>query len=290
MKKFRIPNDSVIFITGTSTGFGRAIALAAIKHGYNVVATARRIESLNYLSEYKNVLCVAMDVTDEKSIKLAIKAAVKKFGKIDILVNNAGINYVADIMDFDNDKMRALFETNVFGIINMTRDVLPYMPNEIHSAIINVSSIDGLDAFYEGQVLYGISKNAVNGMTQALRNKKNNKIRSMSINPGKFPTNIRLNSLENMDKNDTEKEQITEQYLQKKGFGDIEIAANDIIETIAAQSELPMYMVLGVNAVRRFKRINNKMRYDYRFVKKLKTNQRTENLLSRILRKLWNKK
>ncbi|MCL1902716.1 MAG: SDR family NAD(P)-dependent oxidoreductase [Alphaproteobacteria bacterium] len=285
MRKNFISNDAVFFITGCSSGFGRAMAEYVAKSGFNLVATARNVDSLSFLAPYKNVLCVELDVTKIDTIKSAVAAAVARFGKIDILINNAGINYITDIENMEQDKMRALFETNIIGQINTTREILPYIPDNKKSAVVNVSSMSGLETGY-GTILYGISKHAVNGLTQGLRNTSHCKFRAMSVNPGKYATDIRKNSLENPG---LDKEEILKSY-HSQYLGDVEIAAQDIINAIARDKELPLYMVLGHKAMKRYKKLIREMRGDLKYLQKLPTNREKENPIRRLLRHIRKRK
>ena len=116
------------FITGTSSGFGRAFAEHALAQGHNVVATARRIESVADLVALapQRVLAVALDVDLPGAAAAAVDAAVQRFGRIDVLVNNAGYGVVGALEETPDAELRALFETNFFGAMALTRACLLY--------------------------------------------------------------------------------------------------------------------------------------------------------------------
>jgi NADP-dependent 3-hydroxy acid dehydrogenase YdfG len=162
-------HEKVWFITGCSTGFGRAIAEAAIKAGYKVVATARNRDSITELAAVNeaNVLVLELDVTKPEQIKQAVSDALGKFGRIDVLVNNAGIGYFSSIEESVEEETRRMFEINFWGLMHMTRAVLPGMRSQRSGHIINFSSIGGLAAF---PLLgyYHATKFAVEGISETL--------------------------------------------------------------------------------------------------------------------------
>lgn len=268
MKRY-IKDDAVFLITGCSSGFGKGMAEYIAKLGFKIVATARDVKTLDYLGNNENILCLELDITNLDSIQKAIKSAVSKFGKIDVLINNAGINYLTTINNLEQDKMRLLFETNIIGIVNMTKETLPYIPDNNNSAIVNLSSMSGLDTGWD-VILYGMSKHAVNGLTQAIKSTKHCQIRTMSVNPGKFASNMRKNSLENPNVN---KEEAIKRYLAQEFQGDINVAAKDIINFVVYRKKLPMYMILGHRSIRRFKRLIRIMQKDYKTCKRLSINK-----------------
>ena len=147
-------------ITGCSSGFGRATAIELKARGHEVVATARRPETLDDLDVDARL---ALDVTDDASVAAAVAAA----GQVDALVNNAGINVAGPVEKVPVDEVRRLFETNVFGALRMTQAVLPQMRARRGGTIVNVSSINGRVA----QPLagfYAATKFALEAMSEAL--------------------------------------------------------------------------------------------------------------------------
>jgi len=132
----------VWFITGCSTGFGRELAKMILEKGWNAVVTARKPEQVaDLVKGYEdNSLLLKLDVTDKDQIAKAIAETEAKFGKIDVLVNNAGYGYFTSIEEGEEDKIRAQFETNFFGLVNMTQAVLPGMRKNKSGHIINFSS------------------------------------------------------------------------------------------------------------------------------------------------------
>lgn len=159
----------VWFITGCSTGFGRELARLVLERGWKAVVTARKPEQLKDLvaGHEENALALELDVTKPEQIKKAVQAAEQKFGQIDVLVNNAGYGYLAAIEEGEDDQIRAMFETNFFGLVAMTNAVLPGMRERKSGHIVNISSIGGLVSF-GATGFYHATKYAVEGMSESL--------------------------------------------------------------------------------------------------------------------------
>ena len=157
------------FITGASRGFGLEITKAVLASGDNVVATVRS-KAPEFSSQFEkdsNLLVVTMDVTDEQQIKEAVQQALGHFKQIDVLVNNAGYGLLAGVEEASNEEVKQNYEVNVFGTLNVIRAVLPSMREKKAGHIINISSVGGLGA-YMGWGLYGSTKFAIEGITEAL--------------------------------------------------------------------------------------------------------------------------
>jgi NAD(P)-dependent dehydrogenase (short-subunit alcohol dehydrogenase family) len=164
---------SVWFITGASRGLGLELATSALAHGDQVVATARDPKAIaRALPEgsegSESMLAVQLDVTDQKQAAAAVSAGVDRFGRIDVLVNNAGYGLFGGVEEISDAEARALFDTNVFGLLNVTRAALPTLRSQGAGRIINVGSSAGFAAS-AGRGLYGASKSAVEAITEALR-------------------------------------------------------------------------------------------------------------------------
>ena len=158
----------VWFITGASRGFGALIAEAALAAGDAVVATARTPSSvIERLGSHERLLATRLDVTNEAEAHQAAGEAVKKFGRIDILVNNAGYGLLGAVEEASDAEARKLFGTNVFGLLNVTRAVLPHMRRQRSGHIVNLSSVGGYTG-YPGWGVYGATKFAVEGISEAL--------------------------------------------------------------------------------------------------------------------------
>jgi len=158
----------VWFITGASRGFGALIAQEALAAGDAVVATARDPSAITKrLGAHERLLAARLDVTKEAEAHEAVGQAVKRFGRIDILVNNAGYGLLGAIEEASADETQRLFDTNVFGLLGVTRAALPHMRRQRSGHIINLSSVGGYTG-YPGWGVYGATKFAVEGISEAL--------------------------------------------------------------------------------------------------------------------------
>ena len=158
----------VWLITGASRGIGAEIAKAVLASGDNLVATARSLKGLAHLGARDNLLTVVLDVTNEAQVKNAVESALARFGHVDILVNNAGICLLGAVEESSAEEVERLFRTNVFGLLNVTRTLLPSMRQRRAGHIINIASVAGYSA-YAGFGVYSSTKFAVEGLTEALR-------------------------------------------------------------------------------------------------------------------------
>jgi NAD(P)-dependent dehydrogenase (short-subunit alcohol dehydrogenase family) len=158
----------VWFITGASRGFGALITAEALAAGDAVVATARKPSTVvARFGENDRLLALKLDVTNEIEAHAAAEAAIKKFGRIDILLNNAGYGLLGAVEEASAEEVQRLFATNVFGVLAVTRAVLPHMRRQHSGHVINISSIGGYRA-YPGWGVYGATKFAIEGITEAL--------------------------------------------------------------------------------------------------------------------------
>lgn len=163
-------NTPVWFITGCSTGLGRALAELIVQRGWRVVVTARDKHAIADIerSAPERVLALSLDVTRPADIDAAVAATRDQFGRIDVLVNNAGYGYQSTVEEGEEAEIRAQFDTNVFGLFAMTRAVLPLMREQRKGNILNITSVAGLIG-YPGSGYYAASKHAVEGWSDALR-------------------------------------------------------------------------------------------------------------------------
>jgi NAD(P)-dependent dehydrogenase (short-subunit alcohol dehydrogenase family) len=164
---FMSSDSAVWLVTGCSTGFGRELVGAVLRHGQRVVATARNPATLEAFAGNPAVLAAALDVTKPRQIADVVGRAEAHFGRIDVLVNNAGYGYIAAIEEGEDEEVRTLFETNVFGLVAMTRAVLPGMRQRGRGHVVNISSIGGLIG-NPGSGYYAATKFAVEGLSEAL--------------------------------------------------------------------------------------------------------------------------
>jgi NAD(P)-dependent dehydrogenase (short-subunit alcohol dehydrogenase family) len=184
-------DNPVWLITGCSTGFGRELAKLVLERGWRAVVTARDPSKLADLAEgHKDrALVLQLDVTDRKQIVDVVAQSQKHFGRIDALVNNAGYGYLAAIEEGEDDAVRAMFETNVFGLVDMTKAVLPIMRAQKSGIIVNISSIGGITSFAATGYYHG-TKYAVEGISESLALEvKPLGIDVLVVEPGPFRTN-----------------------------------------------------------------------------------------------------
>ena len=158
----------VWMITGASRGMGAEITAAALAQGDAVVATARKSSAVtDALGSQRGLLAVDLDVTSEAAAHQAVKLAVEHFGRIDVLVNNAGYGLAGAVEETSADEIRSIFDTNVMGLLNVTRAVLPQMRSQRSGHVINMSSLGGYRVG-AGFGVYGSTKFAVEGLSEAL--------------------------------------------------------------------------------------------------------------------------
>jgi NAD(P)-dependent dehydrogenase (short-subunit alcohol dehydrogenase family) len=191
------PISKIWLITGSSRGFGRSLAEAILEHGDRLVATARHPEQLGDLvTRYgARVRAVALDVTDPEQARAAVAASVEAFGRLDVVVNNAGYGYMAAIEDASEADLRAELETDLWGVINVTRAALPILHQQRSGHIVQFSSIAGRMGI-AGMAAYHTAKWAVEGFSEVLtREVAPLGIKVTLIEPGAFRTNFNVSSL-----------------------------------------------------------------------------------------------
>lgn len=178
-------------ITGASRGFGALVAEKALQAGDAVIATARKPEDVEArLGAHANLLVVRLDVTREADAHQAVAHGIKRFGRIDVLVNNAGYGVLGAVEETSADETERLFATNVFGVLNVIRAVLPHMRRQRSGHVVNISSIGGYQA-YMGWGVYGSTKFAVEGITEALHQELAPLgIKATVVEPGFFRTDF----------------------------------------------------------------------------------------------------
>lgn len=251
-------SSPVWFITGCSTGLGRALAEAVLKHGHRAVVTARNPAQIqDIVARYPQTsLAAQLDVANFSQVKLAITAAEKAFGRIDVLVNNAGYGYLAAVEEGEEQKFRDMFETNFFGLATLIRRVLPGMRARERGHIINISSVGGLLG-NPGAGYYNASKFAVEGLSEALAKEVEPLgIRVTVVEPGPFRTDWAGRSLKQV-RNPIEAYAKTSgaRRAQISGYsgkqaGDPARAALAIISVVESPTP-PMNLVLGKDGLKR---------------------------------------
>ncbi len=179
---------SIWFITGCSTGFGRELARILLRRGHGVAVTARNPATLDEFAADANAFVAALDVTIPAQINDVVHRAEAHFGRIDVLVNNAGYGYLSALEEGEDEEVRAMFETNLFGLANMTKAVLPGMRARRSGHVVNISSMGGLVGF-PGIGYYNATKFAVEGLSEALaRETAPLGIKVTIVEPGPFRT------------------------------------------------------------------------------------------------------
>jgi NAD(P)-dependent dehydrogenase (short-subunit alcohol dehydrogenase family) len=158
---------NTVFITGSSSGIGKETAKLFHSKGWNVVATMRKPELESELTGLDRVLVSRLDVMDANSIASAVQEALARFGSIDVLVNNAGYGAYGPLESFSEEKIRRQFDTNVIGLLNVTKAILPHFRAQQKGIIINISSVGGKMTFPLGSLYHG-TKFAVEGISEAL--------------------------------------------------------------------------------------------------------------------------
>lgn len=242
-------------ITGCSSGLGRSLAKEVLKEGYNVVVSARNVDKIKDLvKDYPNGIAVKLDVTSQEDINNAVQETMKRFGRIDVLVNNAGYGYRAAIEEGSTEDINRLFNTNVWGPINLIKAFLPYMRQQRSGMIMNVSSIAAIEAAV-GSGYYAASKSALESLSESLKKEVGPLgIDVVIIEPGAFRTDFAGRSL-------TQSQEAIEDYASTAGKrriendhvhgtqpGDPDKAAKVIINTVS-KKELPSRLLLGSDAV-----------------------------------------
>lgn len=249
-------SDSKIwFITGCSTGFGRELAEQVLARGERVVLTARKPEQVQDIADRypETALALSLDVTSEQAIRKAVADAEARFGQVDVLVNNAGYGYFSAIEEGEDEEIRRQFETNVFGLISLTRHLLPGMRARRRGHVVNVSSIGGLVAF-PATGYYHATKWAVEGFSEALSKEVGPLgIKVIIVEPGRFRTDWAGRSvIESKTVIDDYDATAGERRRQAKAYtgtqpGDPARGAAAIIQAVDAENP-PLRLPLGSDA------------------------------------------
>ncbi|MHA7987176.1 SDR family NAD(P)-dependent oxidoreductase [Rathayibacter sp. CAU 1779] len=245
------------FITGSSRGFGRALAVAALAAGDRVAATARRPEQLNDLvATYGDrVRALRLDVADVDSVHEAIATAREAFGSIDVVVNNAGYANVAPIETADDEDFRTQFETNFWGVYNVSKAMIPVLRAQGGGLIVQFSSVGGRVGGSGGIGSYQAAKFAIDGFSRVLRSETEQfGIRVLVVEPSGFRTDWAGSSMSVADL-PQEYAALGARYSDAASAesslqaGDPERAAA-ILVRLSRRADLPTNLPLGANATR----------------------------------------
>ncbi len=251
-----IQNSDVWFITGCSTGFGRELAKLVLDRGYRAVITARDPNKIRDLTTgYQGrALALKLDVTNKGEVAEAVRWAESAFGSIDVLVNNAGFGYVGALEESDEADVRAMMETNFFGLAQMIHVVLPGMRHRRHGSIVNISSIGGLVGF-PGVGYYNATKFAVEGLSEALSKEVAPLgIKVLLVEPGPFRTDWAGRSLKRSSQHIPEYTETAGAFRERitsrsgKQVGDPVRAGEAIIKALESD-HAPLHLVLGLIAL-----------------------------------------
>ena len=252
--------DRTWFITGASTGFGRVLAEEVLKAGGKVVATARNRDTVADLETKcpQRAKALALDVTDAGQVDSAVTQAFAQFGQVDVLVNNAGYGVAGAIEEVSAAEYMPMFETNVFGLLRVTRAFLPHFRKQRSGHILNLSSIGGLVAS-PGMGYYTATKFAVEGLSEALAAEVAPLgIRVTIIEPGPFRTDFLGRSGVIAEKRiadyDATAGNMRKYFAENDGKqpGDPHRAVRAMIQVVESPNP-PMRLLLGASALQRFR-------------------------------------
>lgn len=248
-------NDNVWFITGASSGFGRAIAEEVLRRGQRVVALARSTSALSELAALapERVLQVPLDVTQPQQIDAAVAQAYAHFGRLDVVVNNAGFSILGAVEETDDDTLRATMETMFFGPARLSRAVLPAMRGAGRGVIVQITSVGGLITA-PGFGAYCAAKHALEAFSEALASEvREHGLRVLIVEPGAFRTSLFGSAFRVMQPLAAYAKSVgaTRDYaasIEGKQAGDPQKAARAIVDAALA-AESPLRLPLGADAV-----------------------------------------
>ena len=247
--------SKVWFITGSTRGFGRELVLAALDAGDEVAATARHPERLADLARTygDRILALPLDVTDADAAKAAIAAARARFGRIDVVVNNAGYANVAPIETGDEADFRAQFETNFWGVYNVSKAAIPVLREQLGGLIIQFSSMGGRVGGSAGIASYQAAKFAIDGFSRVLQTETTPfGIKVLVVEPSGFATDWAGSSMDIADIPDCYADTVGAMNAVRTSdavtAGDPARAAQ-ILVRMSRRTDLPYHLPLGVNAV-----------------------------------------
>jgi len=247
--------SKVWFITGSSSGFGRAIVEETLRRGDRVVATLRKPEALGDLAARAGdrLLLAALDVTRPEQVRASVASAIARFGRIDVLVNNAGFSIIGAVEETGDDDLRATMELMFFGAVATTREVLPHMRERRSGTIVQITSVGGLTTA-PGFGAYCAAKHALEGLSECLSLEVAPLgIRVLIVEPGAFRTELFGSAFRRMPTMDpyTPTAGATRTWVAEaagKQPGDPAKAASAIVD-VAGGHEVPLRLPLGGDAV-----------------------------------------
>lgn len=244
-------SEKTAIVTGASSGIGRATALELVAQGYTVFAAARRTDKISE-AQVVGIEALYLDVTSQEAIDKAIDTVMEKTGRIDVLVNNAGYGLMGTIEEVSAEEAQQQFDVNVFGLMNLTKKVLPIMRHQRSGHIINVSSVVGKFGMPTGG-WYSASKHALEALSDALRlEMKPFGIKVSIIEPGAIKTEfaeVALGKSEEGTRLETYK-QLTAKYKEisvssAKNAPDAYVVAKVISDAVSSNNPKARYVVPG---------------------------------------------
>ena len=247
----------VWFITGASKGLGLTLVKKLLSNGYNVAATSRSLSELSdNVGRHENFLPLEVDLVNEQDVARAISETISTYGTIDVVVNNAGYAQVGTLEELSDAEARMSFDVNVFGTLNVIRQVMPHLRKNKSGHIFNISSIAGFLGTFPGWGIYTSTKFAVVGMTEALSAEiKSLGVTATIVYPGYFKTNfllkgslrITVNKIDDY-KEAREMERAHKEDIHGNQPGDPEKAAAALIQ-VAASENPPLHLFLGSDSI-----------------------------------------
>lgn len=242
-------NQEVWLVTGTSKGLGLILTKHLLAQGHKVVATSRTTDVLEKEITFnkEKLFPVSLDITSDKAVKLAIEKSIEKFGRIDVVVNNAGYSLVGSMEEMTDEEFRATMDVNLFGTVNIIRNVMPYLRKQKGGHIINISSNAGYVGFANA-ASYNAAKFGIIGLSEALALEvKNFGIKITVVAPGQFRTQF-MDSI-NYVKNRIDVYKVDEAERMWNNFsgkqqGDPYKLVNILIK-ISQMQQPPIHLLLG---------------------------------------------
>lgn len=247
----------VWFITGASKGFGLELVNQLLQQGHQVAATSRDVDQLRQAvgTESTDFLPMAVDLATESSVGEAIQATLNQFGRIDVVVNNAGYGQLGSLEELTDEEARTNFDVNVFGTLNVIRQVMPQLRKQQSGHILNLSSIAGITGNFPGWGIYCATKFAVEGLSESLAAEVAPfGIKVTLVEPGYFRTEfLSSGSLRVADSQMDEyalvreSEALHQSHIKGNQPGDPVKAAAAMIQ-IATEPNPPLHLLLGQDA------------------------------------------
>lgn len=249
--------QKVWLVTGASKGLGLILVKKLLKNNYRVVATSRNVDALkNELGEKSDTfLPIEINLLDDNNVKLVIEKSIEHFGRIDLVVNNAGYGQIGTLEELTDKEARENFDVNVFGTLNVIRNVIPYLRKQNSGHIFNIASVGGLFAGFPGWGIYCSTKFAVAGFTEALAEEiKEFNLKATVVYPGYFRTDFLAKGSVRTPEHiidDYESARASQQAHLENINGnqpnDPEKAA-DVLIAISKEDNPPVHLLLGADA------------------------------------------